>query len=156
MTTAPGTPADGAPHAATTDRGGKRFDTTVVHPARRYNYWLGGKDNLAADRLSGDQIAAVFPQVVEAARENRRFMQRAVTYLAAETGVRQFLDIGTGFPFSPNVHELAQAVDPTARIVYVDNDRWLPGSMHTWAVLRKGASRVARGGVRTGQHGQSA
>ena len=75
-----------------------RLNTTVPHPARRYNYWLGGKDNFAADRESGDAIAAAFPQVRTAARENREFLRRAVRYLAGEAGIRQFLDIGTGLP----------------------------------------------------------
>lgn len=98
------------------------IDTSRPHPARRYNYWLGGKDNYAADRASGDQIAEALPTIRTAALENRRFLRRAVTYLAAEAGIRQFLDIGTGFPVSPNVHELAQAVAPGTRVVYVDND----------------------------------
>jgi hypothetical protein len=99
-----------------------RFDTTVPHPARRYDYWLGGKDNFAADRESGDAIAAAYPEVRIAAVENRWFLHRAVRFLAEEAGIRQFLDIGTGIPTSPNVHEIAQAADPSTRIVYVDND----------------------------------
>ncbi len=98
------------------------MDTSTAHPARRYNYWLGGKDNFAADRQSGDAIAAIFPSVRTAAVENRRFLQRAVTYLAAERGVRQFLDIGTGLPAEENTHDVAQRVDPRGRVVYVDND----------------------------------
>jgi len=99
-----------------------RIDTTVAHPARRYDYWLGGKDNFAADRESGDAIAAAFPSIRTAVLENRAFLRRGVRYLAQEAGIRQFLDIGTGIPTSPNVHEIAQDIDPTARIVYVDND----------------------------------
>jgi hypothetical protein len=99
-----------------------RFDTSVAHPARRYDYWLGGKDNFAADRESGDAIAAAFPGIRVAVVENRRFLRRAVAFLAQQQGVRQFLDVGTGIPTSPNVHEVAQAVAPTARVVYVDND----------------------------------
>jgi S-adenosyl methyltransferase len=99
-----------------------RFDTSVPHPARRYNYWLGGKDNFAADRESGDAVAAAFPTVRIAAVENRRFLRRAVTFLAKEAGIRQFLDIGTGIPTANNTHEVAQSVDPASRIVYVDND----------------------------------
>jgi S-adenosyl methyltransferase len=98
-----------------------RIDTSVPHPARRYNYWLGGKDNFAVDRASADQIAEAFPTVPIAAVENRRFLRRAVTFLA-EAGVRQFLDIGTGLPTADNTHEVAQAIAPDARIVYVDND----------------------------------
>jgi len=100
----------------------QRIDTSVMHPARRYNYWLGGKDNFQADRESGDAIAAVFPQVRTAALENRRFLRRAVTYLVEEVGLRQFLDIGTGIPTADNTHEVAQRVAPDSRIVYVDND----------------------------------
>ncbi|MGC4805132.1 SAM-dependent methyltransferase [Micromonospora sp. DT233] len=99
-----------------------RLDASVPHPARRYNYWLGGKDNFAVDRHSGDQIAAVYPAIRTVARENRAFLQRAVRYLAAEAGIRQFLDIGTGIPSADNTHEVAQAVAPDARVLYVDND----------------------------------
>ncbi|MFG1925110.1 SAM-dependent methyltransferase [Cryptosporangium sp. NPDC048952] len=93
------------------------IDTSVVHSARRYNYWLGGTDNFPVDRESGDAIAARFPSVPLAARENRAFLRRAVKALS-ELGVRQFLDIGTGIPSAGNVHEVA----PDARVVYVDND----------------------------------
>jgi S-adenosyl methyltransferase len=99
-----------------------RINTTVAHPARRYDYWLGGKDNFAADRESGDAVAAAFPTVRTAAVENRRFLRRAVTYLAREAGIRQFLDVGTGIPTANNTHQVAQAIVPQARIVYVDND----------------------------------
>jgi hypothetical protein len=99
-----------------------RIDTTVPHPARRYNYWLGGKDNFAADRADGDRLAEIYPSVRTAARENRFFLQRAVRYLAAEAGIRQFLDIGTGIPTADNTHEIAQRIAPESRIVYVDND----------------------------------
>ncbi|WBB76866.1 SAM-dependent methyltransferase [Micromonospora sp. WMMD1128] len=101
---------------------GDRIDTSVVHPARRYNYWLGGKDNFQADRESGDAMAARFPTIRVSALENRRFLRRAVRHLAAEAGIRQFLDIGTGIPTADNTHEVAQSVDPRARVVYVDND----------------------------------
>jgi S-adenosyl methyltransferase len=99
-----------------------RVDPSVPHPARRYDYWLGGKDNFAADRESGDAIAASFPTIRTSVLENRGFLHRAVAYLAEEAGIRQFLDIGTGIPTSPNVHEIAQAIAPAARVVYVDND----------------------------------
>ncbi|GAA3266309.1 SAM-dependent methyltransferase [Dactylosporangium vinaceum] len=105
----------------TTDDARTRIDTTVAHPARRYNYWLGGKDHFAADRASGDAIAAAMPGVKLMAVENRAFMGRAVRYLA-EQGIRQFLDIGTGIPAPNNTHEIAQSVDPSSRVVYVDND----------------------------------
>jgi len=98
------------------------LDTSVAHPARRYDSWLGGKDNFAADRESGDAIAAAFPHIRTAVRENRAFLRRAVTHLAREAGVRQFLDVGTGLPTANNTHEVAQAIAPESRIVYVDND----------------------------------
>ena len=99
-----------------------RIDTSVAHPARRYDYWLGGKDNFAADRASGDAVARAFPSIRTTAIENRRFLQRTVRFLADNAGIRQFLDIGSGLPTNPNVHEVAQAVTPAARVVYVDND----------------------------------
>ncbi|WP_067504511.1 SAM-dependent methyltransferase [Actinoplanes sp. TFC3] len=98
------------------------IDTTVAHPARRYNYWLGGKDNFAADRDSGDCIEAVFPWVRSAARHNRSFLHRAVHYLAQDHDIRQYIDVGTGLPMTPNTHDVAQHVHPDARVVYVDND----------------------------------
>jgi len=97
------------------------FDTTVAHPARRYNYWLGGKDNFAADRASGDAVEAAMPTIRLMAVENRRFLGRAARFIA-EQGISQFLDIGTGIPAPGNTHEVVQAVDPTATIVYADND----------------------------------
>ncbi|MCW3818533.1 SAM-dependent methyltransferase [Micromonospora sp. DR5-3] len=99
-----------------------RIDPSVPHPARRYDYWLGGKDNFAADRQSGDAVAAAYPAIRTTVIENRRFMQRATRYLTESAGVRQFLDIGTGIPTSPNMHEIAQGVAPESRVVYVDND----------------------------------
>jgi hypothetical protein len=98
------------------------FDTSVAHPARRYDYWLGGKDNFAADRASGDAIVEVFPTIRVTAVENRRFLGRAVAFLAGEAGIDQFLDIGTGIPAADNTHEVAQRINPAARVVYVDND----------------------------------
>jgi hypothetical protein len=98
------------------------IDSSVMHPARRYDYWLGGKDNFAADRESGDAIAEKFPAIRTAVVENRRFLRRAVAYLSREAGIRQFLDIGTGLPTASNTHEVAQSIAPDSRIVYVDND----------------------------------
>jgi len=98
------------------------IDTSVAHAARRYDYWLGGKDNFEADRISGDAALAAYPAIRIAAVENRRFLRRVVTYLAKEAGISQFLDIGTGIPTRPNLHEIAQQVAPEARVVYVDND----------------------------------
>ncbi|WP_243716222.1 SAM-dependent methyltransferase [Actinomadura darangshiensis] len=96
----------------------------AAHPssARVYDYLLGGKDNFAADRDAADRIAEEFPAIRIGARENRRFLLRGVRHLAAEVGIRQFLDIGTGIPTSPNVHEVVQGITPAARIAYVDND----------------------------------
>jgi hypothetical protein len=94
----------------------------VAHPARMYDYLLGGKDNYEADRAAAAEGFKVNPSGRTAAMENRAFLQRAVRYLAEEAGVRQFLDIGTGIPTSPNVHEVAQGIAPESRVVYVDND----------------------------------
>ncbi len=99
-----------------------KLDTNVPHSARVWNYWLGGKDNFAADRATGDKVLQVYPEIVEVARVSRAFLGRAVRYLAGEVGIRQFLDIGTGLPTANNTHEVAQRVAPSARIVYVDND----------------------------------
>ena len=98
------------------------FDTRHAHSARVYNYWLGGKDNFAADREAAERAIAANPGIVTDVRANRAFLARAVRFLAAECGVRQFLDIGTGLPTASNTHEVAQAIAPDARIVYVDND----------------------------------
>ncbi len=98
------------------------FDTTVSHSARIWNYWLGGKDNYAADRAAGDRVAAMLPSIVAQARADRAFLGRAIRLLAGEAGVRQFLDIGTGLPTAENTHQVAQRIAPEARIVYVDND----------------------------------
>ena len=100
----------------------RTFDSSVAHIARVYNYWLGGKDNYAADRAAGDRTIAEFPGIVTSARANRAFLRRAVRFLVTEAGVRQFLDIGTGIPTSGNTHEVAQSLAPQSRIVYVDND----------------------------------
>ncbi len=94
----------------------------VPHTARIWNYWLGGKDHFPADREVGDRVREIFPVVIELARADRLFLGRAVQYLAAEAGIRQFLDIGTGLPTQDNTHEVAQRVAPESRIVYVDND----------------------------------
>jgi hypothetical protein len=98
------------------------FDTSVAHVARVYNYWLGGKDNFAADRAAGEQAIKAFPNIVLSARANRAFLARAVRFLAEEAGIRQFLDIGTGIPSASNTHQVAQSVAPESRVVYVDND----------------------------------
>ena len=98
------------------------FDTSVPHIARVYDYWLGGKDNFAADRELGEKTLAAYPNLVFSVRANRAFLARAVRFLAAEAGIRQFLDIGTGIPTANNTHQVAQRVRTESRIVYVDND----------------------------------
>jgi SAM-dependent methyltransferase len=98
------------------------IDSSVAHSARIWNYWLGGKDNYAADREVGDQIREVYPDIVNIARHARAFLGRAVRYLASDEGIRQFLDIGTGLPTVDNTHEIAQRVAPDSRIIYVDHD----------------------------------
>jgi hypothetical protein len=98
------------------------INTDVAHPARVYDYWLGGKDNFPADRALAEMMIQAIPNMRGLAAANRAFLRRAVRYLAAEAGVRQFLDIGTGIPTSPNVHEVAQEAAPGTRVVYVDND----------------------------------
>lgn len=91
------------------------------HSARMYDYYLGGKDNYLADRQAAGQVVGVWPGILVACRSNRLFMHRS-THFLAERGVRQYLDIGTGIPTSPNLHEVAQSIVPDARVVYTDND----------------------------------
>ncbi len=98
------------------------LDTGVPHPARIYDYWLGGKDNFAADRAVGDQIRQAVPTVPMMVGANRSWMLRTTQYLVREAGIRQFLDIGTGIPTRPNLHQAAQEIDPACRVLYVDND----------------------------------
>ena len=98
------------------------FDTRVAHIARVYDYWLGGKDNYAADRAAAEQVIAAYPTIRTSVRAQRAFLGRAVHYLAADEGIRQFLDIGTGLPSANNTHEVAQRTAPDARVVYVDKD----------------------------------
>ncbi len=99
-----------------------RIDTSKPHSARMYDYYLGGKDHFAIDREVAEASIRSWPAVRVAARENRAFLGRAVRYLVEEAGIRQFLDIGTGLPTASNVHEVAQALAPECRVVYVDND----------------------------------
>jgi S-adenosyl methyltransferase len=101
---------------------GTAIDSTVPHSARIWNYWLGGKDNYAVDREAGDQYVKAYPGIVDVARAGRAFIARAVRFLAAEAGIRQFLDVGTGLPTADNTHQIAQRAAPESRIVYVDND----------------------------------
>ena len=98
------------------------LDVSAAHIARVYDYWLGGKDNFAADRAAGEATVAVYPGIRLSARANRAFLARVVRHLAGTEGIRQFLDIGTGLPTANNTHEVAQATAPDSRIVYVDND----------------------------------
>ena len=99
-----------------------RLHTEVPHVARVYDYWLSGKDNFTADRVAAEETIAAFPGIRLSAQANRAFLRRTVRYLAAEEGIRQFLDIGTGLPAADNTHEVSQAVAPESRVVYVDND----------------------------------
>ena len=110
--TGPGRPGNELPADIRTD---------IAHPARVYDYWLGGKDNFAADRAAAEQVMQFMPEILDTVRGNRRFLVRAVRFLR-DAGIRQFIDIGSGLPSSPNVHEIAQAGDTGARVVYVDND----------------------------------
>lgn len=98
------------------------LDTRIAHPARIYDAWLGGKDNFAVDRVAAEAGVRAFPAAVASMRSNRAFLARVVAYLAAERGIRQFLDIGTGLPAADNIHEVAQKIAPECRVAYVDND----------------------------------
>ncbi|MGH3167216.1 MAG: SAM-dependent methyltransferase [Trebonia sp.] len=109
-------------------------DISVAHPARVYDFWLGGKDHFAADREAGEQALEAYPDLVIAVRANRAFLGRTVRYLAGESGIRQFLDIGTGIPAANNTHEVAQSVAADSRIVYADNDQMVLA--HARALLR--------------------
>jgi hypothetical protein len=114
-----------------------KIDTTKAHSARIYDYFLGGKDNFAADRRTGDLAMQSWPAVRTAVRENRTFLGRAVRFLVGEAGIRQFLDIGTGLPSANNVHDVAQGLTPSSHVVYVDNDRCKSGCAQ--------ASRIGQG-----------
>ena len=113
--------------------------------SRIYDYLLGGKDNFAADREAAERAMAATPTIVPGVRANRRFLGRAVRYMA-ETGIRQFLDIGTGIPTANNTHEVAQSVAPAARVVYVDNDHYKSCCAH--AQGRSGCLRRTRAPVK--------
>lgn len=110
--------------AALRDNGwpAERIDTQSAHSARIYDYIIGGKDYYPADKEAGDAMSREWPALPVHMRANRDFMNRVVRHLAEEKGIRQFLDIGTGIPTSPNLHEIAQSVAPESRVVYVDND----------------------------------
>jgi hypothetical protein len=116
-------PAAGAERSAAAPAGDRpALDTSVAHSARVHDYWLGGKDNFAADRAAGDAVMEAYPGIVMSVRANRAFLARVVRFLTEEAGVRQFLDIGTGIPASNNTHEVAQSAAPESRVVYVDYD----------------------------------
>lgn len=116
------------------------LDVSVPHSARVWNYWLGGKDHFASDRMAGDAFIETFPGIVDVARAGRAFLVRAVRLLALEEGIRQFLDVGSGLPTAENTHEVAQAVAPESRVVYVDNDPIV--LIHARALLAGGADGV--------------
>jgi hypothetical protein len=109
-------------HGEPTVRTARGIDVSKPSPARLYNYYLGGKDNFAADREAAEAILAVMPEGRQVAQENRAFLRRMVHYLAAQVGIRQFIDLGTGLPTQGNVHEVAQEAAAGVRVVYVDND----------------------------------
>ncbi|MFF4014911.1 SAM-dependent methyltransferase [Streptomyces sp. NPDC001843] len=125
------------------------IDTSRPHPARIYDYLLGGKDNYEVDRRAGDELAAAAPEARSGVRANRAFLRRAVRYVVG-SGVRQILDVGTGLPTSPNVHETAQEVAPDVRVAYVDNDPIV--SAHANALLsRSGTTSVVLADLRDPQ-----
>ena len=117
-----------------------KIDTDTPNVARVWNYLVGGRDNFEADRRAARLLISVAPVIAECGLACRAFLRRAVTYLAAEAGIRQFLDVGPGLPTAGNTHEVAQAVDPACRVVYVDNDPVVLS--HARALLRS-----AEGGV---------
>ncbi|MFF7474722.1 SAM-dependent methyltransferase [Streptomyces sp. NPDC008092] len=106
----------------TNSHAARDIDTSRPHSARMYDYYLGGKDHFEVDKQAAESVASAYPSVFVAARENRAFMHRATRALAREHGIRQWLDIGTGIPTEPNLHQVAQSVVPDARVVYADND----------------------------------
>ena len=109
-------------YATEVDKPIPKVDATRPHPARVYDYWLGGKDNFAVDREVAKQVIDAFPGIIPGVRAQRAFLGRAVRHLVNDRGVRQFLDIGTGLPAAGNTHEVAQQAAPESRVVYVDND----------------------------------
>ena len=125
------------------------IDTTVPTTARMYDYWLGGHDNFAVDRKAALAVSEAAPEAPLMARENRKFLRRAVRYLAAEAGISQFLDIGTGLPTPGNVHQVAQAINQDARVVYVDNDPMVLA--HSRALKTGGNTAVIEADLRQSQ-----
>ncbi|MFB7596723.1 SAM-dependent methyltransferase [Streptomyces sp. NPDC056160] len=122
------------------------MDTSKPHPARMYDYFLGGKDNYEVDQEAAEQFMKVAPEVRAGVLANRRFMHRAVRHVVAEGGVRQILDIGTGLPTEPNVHQIARSIAPETRIAYVDNDPIV--STHSMALLDGTGTSVILGDLR--------
>jgi O-methyltransferase involved in polyketide biosynthesis len=110
------------------------IDTSRAHPARVYDYWLGGKDNFAADREAAKLALQAYPELAQAVQSNRKFLARAVHFLTGEAGIRQFLDVGTGIPAADNTHQVAQREAPESRVVYVDNDPIV--LLHAQALLK--------------------
>jgi hypothetical protein len=126
----------------------KEIDTTRAHPSRIYDYLLGGKNNFPADREVAEQLTAVQPEIPAGARANRAFLGRAVRF-AVESGIRQFLDIGTGIPAEGNTHEIAQAIDPSCTVAYVDNDPMvLVHSRALMAAAGRGRTGIVQGDLR--------
>jgi hypothetical protein len=111
----------------------EEFQPEVPHAARMWNYWMGGTDNFPADRATADAVAQIYPEIALMARFSRQFLIRVVRYLSVEAGVDQFLDIGTGLPTMQNTHEVAQGINPDARVVYVDNDPMVLAQARTLA-----------------------
>ena len=118
-----------------------KIDTDAPNVARVWNYLVGGRDNFEADRRAAKLLVSVAPEMAQFGPASRAFLRRTVTYLAAEAGLRQFLDVGTGLPTAGNTHEVAQAIDPTCRVVYVDNDPMVLS--HARAVLRSTKGEVS-------------
>jgi hypothetical protein len=119
-----------APGSTARKPGSLPFDPSRAHQARMYDYLLDGKDNFAAGREATEEWLKIDPGMAFTVRANRAFLGRAVSYLTREAGIRQFLDIGTGIPTAGNTHQVAQAIAPAARVVYVDYDRCKPGCTH--------------------------
>ena len=125
-----------------------RLDTSTANPARVYDYWLGGKDNFAADRKAAHEAIAANPGIIVEARTNRAFLRRAVQHLAGPARIRQFLDIGAGIPSVDNTHEVAQRVAPDSRVVYVDNDPMVVAHARARLTSYDGAASCVPGDLR--------
>jgi S-adenosyl methyltransferase len=128
------------------DQARVELNTGVAHPARVYDYWLGGKDNFPADQAVAEMVIAEMPEIRLSVRENRAFLRRVVRFLAEEAGIRQFIDLGAGLPTQGNVHEVAQQVAPEARVVYVDNDPIV--NVHGQALLAGEATSIVLADLR--------